>query len=106
MMSDSPTADPIPQQDPSDYQLLLFVAGREPNSALAHQNLKTFCQSELKGRYQLQVVDVFEDHKLALKHRVLVTPCLVMVSPPPAVMIAGTLRDEEKLRAALRVPKE
>ena len=88
------------------YQLILFVAGNEPNSNLARQNLQEFCQTELKGQYQLQVVDVFQDHKLALQHRVLVTPCLIMTSPPPLVMIAGTLRDKEKVRFALRIPKE
>jgi circadian clock protein KaiB len=105
-VSESPSADSNPQQDQVIYQLLLFVAGKEPNSTLARQNLETFCQAELKGRYQLQIVDVFEDHRLALEHRVLVTPCLVKVSPLPSVMIAGTLRDEEKVRIALRSPEE
>jgi circadian clock protein KaiB len=105
-MSDSSPTDPNPQEDQVTYRLLLFVAGQEPNSTLARQNLEAFCQVELKDRYQLQVVDVFEDHRLALEYRVLVTPCLVMVMPPPSVMIAGTLRDEEKMRIALRLPKE
>ena len=105
-MSDSSPSAPNPQEHQDIYQLLLFVAGKEPNSTLAHQNLEAFCQAELKGRYQLQVVDVFQDHRLALEHRVLVTPCLVMVAPLPSVMIAGTLRDEEKVRVALRVTRE
>ena len=88
------------------YRLLLFVAGHEPNSTLARQNLEAFCRAELEDQYQLQVVNVFEDHRLALEHRVLVTPCLVMLTPLPSVMIAGTLQDEEKVRIALRVPKE
>lgn len=104
-MSDSPLPAPNPQVGQIVYQFLLFVAGKEPNSTLARQNLEAFCQAELKGRYEVQVVDVFEDHRLALKHRVLVTPCLVMVTPSPSVMIAGTLRDKEKVHMALRVPR-
>ncbi len=88
------------------YHLLLFVAGQEPNSTLARQNLEAFCQAELKDRHQLQVVDVFKDHRLALEYKVLVTPCLVMLAPPPTVMVAGTLRDKEKMRIALRLPEE
>ena len=105
-MSGSPPLDISFQKDEAIYQLLLFVAGKEPNSTLARQNLEALCQTALKGQYQLQVVDVFEDHRLAIEHRVLVTPCLVMVSPLPSVMIAGTLRDEEQVRIALRLPKE
>jgi circadian clock protein KaiB len=105
-MSDSSSTAPKLQEDTSIYQFLLFVAGKEANSTLARQNLEAFCHAELKDGYELQVVDVFKDHRLALQHRVLVTPCLVMVAPLPSVMIAGTLRDEEKLRTALRVPKE
>lgn len=99
-MSESPS---LSYQEDFIYRLLLFVAGQEPNSILARRNLEAFCLAELKDGYQLQVVDVFEDHKLALKHRVLVTPCLVTLAPLPSVMIAGTLQDTEKVRAALRL---
>ena len=104
-MSDSPPPTPNPQEGQIVYQFLLFVAGKEPNSTLARQNLEVFCQAELQGHYELQVVDVFEDHRLALEHRVLVTPCLIRVAPLPSVMIAGTLQDEEKVRIALQMPR-
>jgi circadian clock protein KaiB len=94
------------QEEQVVYQFLLFVAGQEPNSTLARHNLEELCNAELKDRYQLQVVDVFEDHRLALEHKILVTPCLLMVAPRPTVMIAGTLRDKEKVRVALRMPTE
>jgi circadian clock protein KaiB len=105
-MSDWPSSNAVLQEEQSVYEFLLFVAGQEPNSLLARQNLEEFCQANLADRYELQVINVFEDHRLALKHRVLVTPCLVMVAPSPSVMIAGTLRDEEKVRLALRLPRE
>jgi circadian clock protein KaiB len=88
------------------YHLILFVAGNEPNSVLARQNLEDFCSTELGDHYELQVMNVFEDHRSALAHRVLVTPCLVMLEPQPTVMVAGTLQDKEKLRLALRIKKE
>lgn len=87
-------------------KFILFVAGQEPNSALARQNLEAFCQREFRHDYEIKVVDVFEDHRLALQHRILVTPCLIMLEPLPSVIIAGTLQDDEKVRVALRVAKD
>ncbi|MCB0061196.1 MAG: hypothetical protein KDE19_03745 [Caldilineaceae bacterium] len=88
------------------YRFLLFIAGTERNSVLAHKNIEALCQSELAGQYELQVVNVFQDHTLALEYRVLVTPCLIMLEPKPSVMIAGTLQDTEQLRMALRLNQE
>jgi circadian clock protein KaiB len=88
------------------YRLMLFVAGEEPNSLEARRNLEIFCNTHLADRYELQVVNVFEDFSKALEHRVLVTPCLVMLEPLPSVMVAGTLRDTKKVGIALRLNKE
>ena len=87
-------------------KFLLFVAGNEPNSKLARQNLEAFCRAEFESGYEVQVIDVFEEHHLALKHRILVTPCLIMLEPLPPVIIAGTLQDKQKVSAALRVSKD
>ncbi|MEZ4866068.1 MAG: circadian clock KaiB family protein [Caldilineaceae bacterium] len=105
-MSDLSKTNPNTEAGGTVYQLILFVAGEEPNSVLARQNLEAFCHTELEGGYELQVVNVFKHHQLALQHRVLVTPCLVMLTPSPAVMIAGTLQDREKVRTALRLNQE
>jgi circadian clock protein KaiB len=88
------------------YRFILFMAGGEPNSIEARRNLETFCNEQLADRYELQVVNVFEDYSMALKYRILVTPCLVMLEPLPSVMLAGTLQNNEKVRAALRLNKE
>ncbi|MEX0885468.1 MAG: circadian clock KaiB family protein [Phycisphaeraceae bacterium] len=87
-------------------RLILFVAGREANSTRARENLDRIRGTYLNGRCELQIIDVLEDYRTALRHKVLVTPCLVMTEPGPPVQIAGTLHDEEKVRAALRLPSE
>jgi circadian clock protein KaiB len=87
-------------------KFLLFVAGQEPNSVQARQNLEAFCRTEFGNRYEIKVIDVFEDHYLALEHKILVTPCLIMSEPLPSVIIAGTLQDVNKVRIALRVLKD
>lgn len=102
-MSDHSTHSPKRLEEQVWYRLILFVAGKEPNSILARHNLETFCNAEFKDRYELQIVDVFQDHRLALEYRVLVTPCLIMLEPEPSVMIAGTLQNTDKVRNALRL---
>lgn len=50
------------------------------------------------------VVNVLEQYRSAGEHDVLVTPCLVLVEPPPRVVVVATLRDLPTVRAALRLP--
>lgn len=88
------------------HRFLLFTAGSGHNSILARQNIEALCEVEFGEQYELQVINVFEDHGLALEYRILVTPCLVMVEPKPAVMVAGTLQDLEQVRVALRLNQE
>jgi len=85
------------------YRLCLFVAGGEPNSKLARENLTKLCEKCLKGYYELEVVDVLENFQAALENNVLITPTLLLTAPTPPVMVVGTLSDTEKVLAALRL---
>jgi circadian clock protein KaiB len=85
------------------YHFLLFVAGDEPNSKLARENLLQLCEQHLHGNHRVEVVDVLEDFQAALDNNILITPTLLVTSPPPAVMVVGTLSDTEKVLAALRL---
>ena len=87
-------------------RLLLFVAGSEPNSLAAQQNLARLRESVTHCDLDCEMLDVVEHFDVALEHNVLVTPCLVLVDPPPRTMIVGTLRDLAKVRAALRIDKD
>ena len=88
-----------------NYVMLLFVAGNEPNSQQAKDNLKCICDTYLNERYQSTIVDVMEDFQLALEHHVVVTPTLILVEPPPRVRIFGNLRDTKKVIEALRLTR-
>ena len=84
------------------YRLILFVAGDEPNSQRARQNLDELCENELKGRCRVEIVDVMEDFEKAAEHGILLTPTLLRVEPLPGITVIGNLNDHEKVRAALR----
>ena len=88
------------------YRLRLFVAGDEPNSKRARENLAQICEQHLAGRYETEIVDVLDDFEAALKSSVLVTPALVLVAPAPTVTIVGNLSDRKKVLAALRLAED
>jgi circadian clock protein KaiB len=79
----------------------LYVAGGAPNSVAARANLEAICQRHLKGNYQLEIVDVFEQPLRALADGVIVTPSLIKLSPLPAARVVGNLSDQSKVLLAL-----
>jgi circadian clock protein KaiB len=83
------------------YRFRLYVAGDTPNSALAIANLTAICRAHLAGRHEIEIVDVFRAPKQALADRILITPALVKLSPPPVRSIVGTLTDTETVLQAL-----
>lgn len=85
------------------YVFRLFVAGNESNSTLARRNLARLCEKYLKGRYQIEIVDVLNDAATALKHHVLVTPTLIVIEPHLEVTVLGNLSDTREVLAALRL---
>jgi hypothetical protein len=86
--------------------MLLFVAGGEPKSAVALMNFRKLCDDTRGFEMRCEVIDVLDDYRRALEHRVLVIPCLVLLEPAPRTMIIGTLKDLRSVRFALRLPAE
>ena len=84
------------------FKFFLFVAGQEPNSVLAEQNLRRLCQEHLPGRHAIEVVDVFQNIDIAFKNNIIITPTLIKVAPDPTVTIFGNLCDSQKLMHVLR----
>ena len=79
----------------------LYVAGGAPNSVRAIAHLEAICQQYLKGSYQLEIVDVFEQPLRALADGVIVTPSLLKLSPPPAARVVGNLGDKNNVLLTL-----
>jgi len=85
------------------YVFRLFVAGNDSNSTQARENLARLCEEHLKGRYQIETVDVLKDAAVAHKNSVLVTPTLILIKPPPKVTVLGNLSDTRQVFGALRL---
>lgn len=79
------------------YVLRLYVTGRTPRSEMAVSNLRRIVERDLDGRYDLEIVDVLEDPERAEEDRVIATPSLLKLLPPPARRLIGDLSDTEKV---------
>jgi circadian clock protein KaiB len=83
------------------YILKLYVAGNTPNSVRALRTLKNILEEEFKGVYALKVIDVLKNPQLAEEDKILATPTLSKVLPPPVRKIIGDLSDREKVLIGL-----
>ncbi|GFE67996.1 circadian clock protein KaiB [Chroococcus sp. FPU101] len=83
------------------YVLKLYVAGNTPNSVRALKTLKNILEEEFQGVYALKVIDVLKNPQLAEEDKILATPTLSKVLPPPVRKIIGDLSDREKVLIGL-----
>jgi circadian clock protein KaiB len=83
--------------------LRLYVAGQTAKSATALENLKRLCETHLAGRYQIEVVDLLLNPKLAAGDQILAVPTLVRKFPEPLRKIIGDLSNEERVLVGLDV---
>jgi circadian clock protein KaiB len=79
------------------YVLRLYVTGMTPRSTRAIQNIKKICDEELKGRCDLEVVDIYQRPMLAEGEQIIATPTLVKKLPLPLRRFIGDLSDTERI---------
>jgi circadian clock protein KaiB len=83
------------------YVLKLYVAGNTPNSIRALKTLNAILEEEFQGVYALKVIDVLKNPQLAEEDKILATPTLAKILPPPVRKIIGDLSDREKVLIGL-----
>jgi circadian clock protein KaiB len=83
------------------YVLKLYVAGNTPNSVRALRTLNHILETEFQGVYALKVIDVLKNPQLAEEDKILATPTLSKVLPPPVRKIIGDLSDRERVLIGL-----
>jgi len=90
--------------DSGEYFILkLYVAGHTAKAIAAFANLKTICEAELKGRYEIEVIDLLENPKLARENQIVALPTLVRKLPPPLRKVIGDLSDTERVLVGLKL---
>lgn len=95
------------KQKSNPFLLRLYVAGQTPKSMTAFANLKNICEEHLAGRYEIEVVDLLKNPKLARGDQILAIPTLVRKLPEPVRKIIGDLSDTERVLIGLDLrPRE
>jgi circadian clock protein KaiB len=79
------------------YLLRLYVTGFTPKSQHAIANVKRICEEHLKGRYELEVVDIYQQPALARGEQIIATPTLIKKLPVPLRRFIGDMADTEKI---------
>jgi|SRR5450631_1081195 len=90
---------------PVVWKLRLYVAGQTSKSIRAFANLKVLCEEHLKGRYQIEVIDLREHPQLARGDQIIAIPTLVRKLPVPVRTIIGDLSNSVRLLVGLDLRK-
>ena len=89
------------------YILRLYVTGMTPKSINAIENIKKICEENLKGRYELEVVDIYQQPEYAKKEEIIAAPTLIKKLPLPLRKFIGDMSNKEKILVGLDlVPKK
>ena len=83
------------------WQLRLYVAGMTPRAVAAFDNLKKLCETHMPERYEIEVIDLLENPKLAAGDQILAVPTLVRKLPTPIKKIIGDLSDQDRVLVGL-----
>ena len=84
------------RREKEKYVLRLYVTGLTPKSALAIANVRKICEEHLAGRYELEVIDIYQQPKLARGEQIIASPTLIKTLPLPLRRLIGNMSDTEK----------
>lgn len=86
-----------------EFVLHLFVSGQTLRSSRAIINVRNACETFLKGRYELKVVDVLLDPGIAAAEQLIALPTLVKKFPKPTARFIGDLSNTDRLLSRIRI---
>jgi circadian clock protein KaiB len=87
------------------YVLRLYAAGTTPRSVQAITNIKKICEEHLKGRYDLEVIDVYQQPTLAMGEQIIAAPTLIKKLPLPLRKFIGDMTNQERILVGLDLKK-
>lgn len=83
------------------YVLKLYIAGVTPQSMRAIANVKKICEEHLQGRYELDVVDLYQQPQLAKGEQIIAAPTLIKKLPLPLRRVIGDMSKTERVLVGL-----
>ncbi len=89
--------DEIKKSKREKYLLRLYVTGTTPKSVRAISNIKEICEEHLAGRYELEVIDLYQKPELARGEQIIAAPTLIKKLPFPLRRLIGDMSNTERV---------
>ena len=86
---------------PRKYILRLYVTGQTPRSVKSIENLKRFCESHLKDRYEMEVIDIYQQPAQASENQIIAAPTLIKKLPLPLRRLVGDFSNQDRVLLGL-----
>ncbi len=86
-----------------EYQFKLFIAGMSPGSIRAIENIREICDECISGKYELEVIDIYQQRQLLKDMEIIAVPTLVRVHPKPEKRIIGDMKDKNNVIDVLEI---
>jgi circadian clock protein KaiB len=86
---------------PEKHILRLYVAGLNPRSSMAIRNVTTICEEHLKDRYELEIVDIYQQPTLAKGEQIIAVPTLIKKLPLPLRKFIGDMANMDRILVGL-----
>ncbi len=96
-----PESAPKPGTPGVPYLLRLYVTGMTPRSVQAIRNIKEICEEYLQGRYELEIIDVYQQPVLTKDDQIIAVPALIKRQPLPLRRFIGDMSQKEKILQGL-----
>ena len=112
MRENDPAADDLAALEEAEaaqanarYILRLYITGTTPHSARAIVNIRKICEEHLKGRYELEVIDIAQHPTLAEGDQIIATPTLIKKLPLPLRSFIGDMSRTDSILLGLDLRK-
>jgi len=99
-------AQAVRQAAEGHYVLKLYVGGSSTRSARAISNVRLICEEHLNGRYDLEIIDVYQQPEMAHENQLLAAPTLIREQPQPIRKLVGDMSDEARVLYSLNITKK
>ena len=96
----------LQETDQAHYLLKLYVSGMTPNSQRAIKNVQKICEEHLQGRFELEIIDIYQQPIFAKDGQIVAVPTLVKELPLPLRKFIGDLSQTERILAGLDLRKK
>jgi circadian clock protein KaiB len=79
------------------YILRLYITGQTPRSLRSIENLRGLCEKYLKGKFDLEIIDIYQQPALAAEGQIIAAPTLIKAMPLPLRRLVGDFSDQERV---------